>query len=119
MTGQQSQSRSPAQAPPHHHRFSNRYRQANLALFCAGFITFVTLYAIQPLLPLFTREFSISPAISSLPLSISTATLAVGMLFSGLTSDSNRTQTDHGSSSNPDFVTGHSNRLYHTTCLRC
>lgn len=66
---------------------SARYRQANLALFCAGFITFVTLYDIQPLLPLFTREFGISPAISSLPLSISTATLAVGMLFSGLTSD--------------------------------
>lgn len=66
---------------------SARYRQANLALFCAGFITFVTLYDIQPLLPLFTREFNISPAISSLPLSISTATLAVGMLFSGLTSD--------------------------------
>lgn len=66
---------------------SPRYRQANLALFCAGFITFVTLYDIQPLLPLFTREFHISPAISSLPLSISTATLAVGMLFSGLTSD--------------------------------
>lgn len=65
-----------------------RYLQANLALFCAGFITFVTLYDIQPLLPLFTREFSISPAVSSLPLSISTATLAIGMLFSGLTSDS-------------------------------
>jgi len=87
MTGQQSQSRSPAQDIPITIG-SNRYRQANLALFCAGFITFVTLYDIQPLLPLFTREFSISPAISSLPLSISTATLAVGMLFSGLTSDS-------------------------------
>lgn len=66
---------------------SVRYRQANLALFCAGFITFVTLYDIQPLLPLFTHEFGISPATSSLALSISTATLAVGMLFSGLTSD--------------------------------
>lgn len=66
---------------------SPRYRQANLALFCAGFITFVTLYDIQPLLPLFTREFGISPAVSSLPLSISTATLAIGMLFSGITSD--------------------------------
>lgn len=67
---------------------SPRYRQANLALFCAGFITFITLYDIQPLLPLFAREFGISPAVSSLPLSISTATLAIGMLFSGLTSDS-------------------------------
>lgn len=67
---------------------SLRYRKANLALFWAGFITFVTLYDIQPLLPLFTREFGISPAISSLPLSISTATLAVGMLFAGFSSDS-------------------------------
>ncbi len=67
---------------------SSRYRQANIALFCAGFITFVTLYDIQPLLPLFTNEFNISPAISSLPLSISTGTLAIGLLFSGLTSDS-------------------------------
>lgn len=67
---------------------TSRYRQANIALFCAGFITFVTLYDIQPLLPVFSREFSISPAISSLPLSISTAALAIGLLFSGLTSDS-------------------------------
>jgi len=66
---------------------SARYRSANLALFCAGFITFVTLYDLQPLLPLFTREFGISPATSSLTLSISTATLAIGMLFSGITSD--------------------------------
>ena len=66
---------------------SARYRRANLALFCAGFITFVTLYDLQPLLPLFTREFGISPATSSLTLSISTATLAIGMLFSGITSD--------------------------------
>ncbi len=65
-----------------------RYRAANLALFCAGFITFVTLYDIQPLLPLFTFEFKISPAISSLTLSVSTGTLAVGLLFSGITSDS-------------------------------
>lgn len=66
---------------------SPRYRRANLALFCAGFITFVTLYDLQPLLPLFTREFEVSPATSSLTLSISTATLAIGMLFSGITSD--------------------------------
>lgn len=66
---------------------SARYRRANLALFCAGFITFVTLYDLQPLLPLFTHEFGVSPATSSLTLSISTATLAIGMLFSGITSD--------------------------------
>lgn len=67
---------------------TQRYRQANIALFCAGFITFVTLYDVQPLLPVFASEFGISPAVSSLPLSISTATLAIGLIFSGLTSDS-------------------------------
>jgi len=67
---------------------SPRYRLVNLALFCAGFITFVTLYDIQPLLPLFSREFGVSPAIGSLPLSISTLTLAVTMLLMGTMSES-------------------------------
>jgi YNFM family putative membrane transporter len=67
---------------------SPRYRRVNLALFCAGFITFVTLYDIQPLLPLFSREFGVSPAVGSLPLSISTLTLAVTMLLMGTMSES-------------------------------
>lgn len=66
---------------------SPRYRRVNLSLFCAGFITFVTLYDIQPLLPLFSREFGVSPAIGSLPLSISTFTLAVTMLLMGTVSE--------------------------------
>ncbi|MDZ4185247.1 MAG: MFS transporter [Desulfuromonadales bacterium] len=64
------------------------FRRVNLALFCAGFITFVTLYAVQPLLPLFAREFSVSPAIASLPLSVATIALAVGMLIAGTLSES-------------------------------
>lgn len=67
---------------------SPRYHRVNLALFCAGFITFVTLYDVQPLLPLFTREFGVSPAVGSLPLSISTFTLAVTMLLMGTVSES-------------------------------
>lgn len=63
------------------------YHRANLALFCAGFITFVTLYDIQPLLPLFAREFGVSPALGSLPLSVSTATLALAMLVTGTLSE--------------------------------
>ena len=66
---------------------SPRYRLVNLSLFCAGFITFVTLYDIQPLLPLFSREFSVSPATGSLPLSISTFTLAITMLIMGTLSE--------------------------------
>jgi YNFM family putative membrane transporter len=64
------------------------FRRVNLALFCAGFITFVTLYDVQPLLPLFAREFAVSPAIASLPLSVATIALAVGMLIAGTLSES-------------------------------
>ncbi|NVN98341.1 MAG: MFS transporter [Geobacteraceae bacterium] len=66
---------------------SARYHRANLALFIAGFVAFVTLYDVQPLLPLFSREFGVSPAIGSLPLSISTWTLAVAMLLAGTVSE--------------------------------
>ncbi len=67
---------------------STSYTKINVALFFAGFITFMTLYDVQPLLPAFSTEFSVNPAVGSLPLSISTATLAIGLLFSGITSDS-------------------------------
>lgn len=64
------------------------FRRINLALFCAGFVTFVTLYDLQPLLPLFAGEFGVAPAVASLPLSIATAALACGMLLAGTVSDS-------------------------------
>ena len=63
------------------------YRRINVALFCAGFVTFITLYDLQPLLPLFTREFGVSPALSSLTLSFSTVSLALGMLIAGTLSE--------------------------------
>ena len=63
------------------------YRRVNLALFCAGFVTFITLYDVQPLLPLFAREFGVSPAMASLPLSFSTVALALGMLIAGTVSE--------------------------------
>ncbi len=63
------------------------FRRINVALFCAGFVTFVTLYDVQPLLPLFAEEFKISPAMASLPLSCSTIALALGMLIAGTVSE--------------------------------
>jgi YNFM family putative membrane transporter len=63
------------------------FRRINVALFCAGFVTFVTLYDVQPLLPLFAQEFGVSPAVSSLPLSFSTIALALGMLIAGTVSE--------------------------------
>ncbi len=66
---------------------THAYRRANLALFCAGFVTFITLYDLQPLLPLFALEFGVIPAVASLPLSFSTIALAVGMLLAGTLSE--------------------------------
>lgn len=66
---------------------TKRYRQINWAFFCAGFVTFITLYDVQPLLPVFTREFGVNPAFASLPLSVTTCALAVSMLFAGTISE--------------------------------
>jgi YNFM family putative membrane transporter len=63
------------------------FRRINIALFCAGFVTFITLYDLQPLLPLFAQEFKVSPALASLPLSCATIALALGMLIAGTVSE--------------------------------
>ena len=66
---------------------TERYRQINWAFFAAGFVTFITLYDVQPLLPVFSREFGVSAATGSLPLSVTTCALAVAMLFAGTLSE--------------------------------
>lgn len=66
---------------------TKRYRQINWAFFCAGFVTFITLYDVQPLLPVFTREFGVNAAFASLPLSVTTCALAASMLFAGTISE--------------------------------
>jgi YNFM family putative membrane transporter len=63
------------------------YRRANLALFIAGFVTFSTLYTVQPLLPLFVTEFEVTPAMASLTLSTATFALAWMLPISGSFSD--------------------------------
>ncbi|WP_052162094.1 MFS transporter [Aquabacterium sp. NJ1] len=59
-------------------------RQGPLALFLIGFVTFALLYAVQPLMPVFAREFHTSAAGSALALSMSTGLLAVSILASSL-----------------------------------
>jgi YNFM family putative membrane transporter len=66
---------------------TSEFRRINVALFCAGFVTFITLYDVQPLLPIFAEEFGVSPAVASLPLSFATVALAVGMLIAGTVSE--------------------------------
>jgi YNFM family putative membrane transporter len=59
-------------------------RRAQWALFAAGFSTFSLLYCVQPLMPLFTQAFGVSPAKSSLVLSLCTGLLAVAIFLVGL-----------------------------------
>ena len=62
--------------------------RANVALFAAGFGTFSLLYCVQPLMPIFTEEFGVSPAASSLSLSLTTGTLAITIFITGFMSQS-------------------------------
>ena len=63
------------------------FRRAATAVFLAGIAVFTTLYAPQALLPELARSFGVSPASSTLVISISTAALAVGLLVLGPVSD--------------------------------
>ncbi|MFL0365596.1 MFS transporter [Pseudobacillus sp. 179-B 2D1 NHS] len=63
------------------------FKKANFALFAAGFITFANLYITQPLLPIFTKEFHVTPTMASLSLSLTTLSLAFGLLIFGSLSE--------------------------------
>ena len=63
------------------------YRRTNRALFFGGFSCFALLYCVQPLMPLLARDFALTPAQSSLSLSLATGALAVSLLFSSVLSD--------------------------------
>jgi MFS transporter, YNFM family, putative membrane transport protein len=66
---------------------SATYRRISFALFLAGFSTFSLLYCVQPLLPLFSTEFDVGAAQSSLALSLSTGFLAFSILCAGALSE--------------------------------
>ena len=68
-------------------RGSRDFWRVTLALFAAGFATFALLYCVQPILPVLSADFAISPAASSLSLSGATAMLALGLLVCGPLSD--------------------------------
>ena len=66
---------------------SPAFRRTTLGMVAGGCATFAALYCVQPLLPIFTQEFELTPAQSSLSLAISTAALAFAMLVSSFISD--------------------------------
>lgn len=63
------------------------FMRVTLALFSAGLATFALLYCVQPILPVMSQQFEVSPATSSLSLSISTGLMALGLLVTGPLSD--------------------------------
>jgi MFS transporter, YNFM family, putative membrane transport protein len=68
-------------------RGTRAYWRASLALLFAGYATFSLLYCVQPLLPAFSASFGVSPAQSSLSLSLSTVTLAFSVFVAGFVSE--------------------------------
>ncbi|WP_405561998.1 MFS transporter [Streptomyces sp. NBC_01180] len=66
--------------PAAHTRGTPGFRRATGALFAAGMTTFMTLYCVQALLPALSAHFSLSPAASSLTISVSTAAMAIAVV---------------------------------------
>jgi YNFM family putative membrane transporter len=80
---------APQSDPPEQYltRGTSAYRKASLAFFLSGFSTFALLYCVQPLMPIFAKEFGVSPAVSSLSLSLSTGLLAVAIFCAAAVSE--------------------------------
>lgn len=72
---------------PYIERGTPQFMRVTLALFSAGLASFAMLYCVQPILPVLSNDFGISPAQSSLSLSLSTGLLAIGLMFTGPLSD--------------------------------
>jgi YNFM family putative membrane transporter len=68
-------------------RGTPQFIRVTLALFSAGLATFALLYCVQPIMPVLSQSFGVSPATSSLSLSAATGLLAIGLLFTGPISD--------------------------------
>ncbi|WP_409267732.1 MFS transporter [Providencia rustigianii] len=63
------------------------YLRVTLSFFTVGFATFALLYFVQPILPMLSADFHVSPATASLSLSLSTGLMALGLLVTGPISD--------------------------------
>jgi YNFM family putative membrane transporter len=61
----------------------------SLSLAFASFFVFAGLYAVQPILPLFVREFNISVSAATLSLSVTIIGLIIGLIVLGFFSDRN------------------------------
>lgn len=67
---------------------SKKFWRASFALGIVSFIAFANLYFTQPILPLISEEFSVSPLVSSLTVSLSLLTVAIFFFLYSAISDS-------------------------------
>lgn len=63
------------------------YRRCARALFVGGFGTFSMLYCVQPMLPLFSHAFGLTPAVASGAVSAATGTMALMLIPASVLSD--------------------------------
>lgn len=83
---------------PGHAPGTRGYRRIVLALFAAGVATFALIYSTQSLFPALAADFGVSPADTTLSLSLTTAALGVTLLVAGPVSDRiGRTRLIHAS----------------------
>ncbi|MDT8861013.1 MFS transporter [Alkalihalobacillus sp. MEB130] len=70
-------------------KINKKYRNNRIivALFLGSFVSFMILYSSQPLFSVYTIEYGVSPATSSLTLSVTTAFLAITLLLISFFSD--------------------------------
>ncbi|MCL2296724.1 MAG: MFS transporter [Proteobacteria bacterium] len=61
--------------------------RVQIALFLGGFSTFSLVYCVQPLLPLFSHDYGVSPAQASIMLSTTTGTMSVMLIVASVLSD--------------------------------
>ena len=64
-----------------------QYRPIQWSMFFGSIVTFAILYSPQTLIQTFSKTYAISPSLASLPISITTFTLAITMLFVAVFSD--------------------------------
>lgn len=75
---------SPAPVPPRAQAGTPTYRAITRAVSSGGFAAFAMLYGLQPLMPMFSREFGLTPAAASGVVSVTTGMLALGLIPAGI-----------------------------------
>ena len=73
--------------PPFIRRGTSAYKRASYSLLFGGLTTFNLLYCVQPLMPLFSREFAVGADQTALLLSLTTGCLVFSLLVAAPIAD--------------------------------